>query len=111
MKQQAALVEREPDRQRVDVWLWRARFAKTRAAASRLVAEGGVRLVRDDTPRRLDKASATVAPGDTLVFPQNGALRMVRVERLGDRRGPPSEAQTLYSDLEGQLRARLDGLA
>ena len=98
-------------RQRVDIWLWRARFAKTRAAASRLVAEGGVRLVRDGATRRLDKASATLACGDALVFPQDGGLRMVRVEGLGVRRGPPAEAQTLYSDLEERLRTRLDGLA
>ena len=101
----------EPERCRVDVWLWRARFAKTRAAASRLVTEGGVRLVRDNASRRLDKASAAVAPGDALVFPQNGGLKMVRIEQLGRRRGPPEEARALYSDLEGELRARLDGLS
>ena len=32
------------DRQRIDLWLFRARFAKTRAAAARLVSEGGVRF-------------------------------------------------------------------
>lgn len=37
------------ERQRIDVWLFRARFAKTRAAAGRLVSEGGLRLVRDGT--------------------------------------------------------------
>src|SRR5690606_17188015 len=36
-------------RQRIDVWLFRARFAKTRAAAARLVGEGGVRVVREGT--------------------------------------------------------------
>ena len=108
---QAMKREPEPARVRVDVWLWRARFCKTRAAASRLVSEGGVRVIRDNLARRLDKASATLACGDTLVFPQDGGLRMVRVEQLGVRRGPPTEARTLYSDLEDQLRARMDGLA
>jgi ribosome-associated heat shock protein Hsp15 len=101
----------EPDRVRVDVWLWRARFCKTRAASSRLVSEGGVRVMRDELARRLDKPSQTVACGDTLVFPQDGALRMVKVTLLGERRGPPAEAKTLYADLDGELRARLDGLS
>src|SRR5262249_54624459 len=58
------------DRVRIDVWLWRARFAKTRAAAARLVAEGGVRRIRDPHARRLDKPSVTLACGDVLVLPQ-----------------------------------------
>ncbi len=101
----------EPERCRIDVWLWRARFAKTRAAATRLVTEGGVRLMRDNAPRRLDKASALVAVGDAVIFPHNSGLKMVRIEQLGARRGPPAEAKTLYADLEGELRARLDGLS
>ncbi len=32
------------DRQRLDKWLWFARFARTRPAAVRLVEEGHVRL-------------------------------------------------------------------
>ena len=106
MKQSAAV-----ERQRVDVWLWRARFAKTRAAAARLVAEGGVRVLRDGAARRLDKPSATLAIGDELVFPQDGELRSVRVEKLPARRGPPEEARGLYADLDVLLRARADASA
>lgn len=98
------------ERQRVDVWLWRARFAKTRAAAARLVSEGGVRVVRAGAGRRLDKPSATVSPGDALVFSHDGVLRMIEIKELGTRRGPAAEARALYSDLEG-LQARLDGVA
>jgi ribosomal 50S subunit-recycling heat shock protein len=61
-------------RQRVDLWLHRARFAKTRAAAARLIAEGGVRVVRDGAARRLEKASAELAVGDALVFALRGRL-------------------------------------
>lgn len=96
------------ERQRVDVWLWRARFAKTRAAAARLVTEGGVRIVREGQGRRLDKPSATVAPGDALVLPQPGAVRVVRVEKLATRRGPAAEARTLYEDLSAEHFASLD---
>jgi ribosomal 50S subunit-recycling heat shock protein len=85
-------------RQRIDLWLFRARFAKTRAAAARLIAEGGVRLVRAGASRQLEKASAELTVGDTLIFTQNGALRTVRVEGLPVRRGPAAEARTLYSE-------------
>lgn len=85
---------------RVDLWLFRARFVKTRAAAARLVSEGGVRLMHQGQTRRLEKPSAEVAPGDALMFPQAGALRAVQIEALPERRGPPAEAKGLYSDLD-----------
>lgn len=89
-------------RQRVDLWLFRARLAKTRAAASRLLAEGGVRLARDGQSRRLEKASAEIACGDVLLLPGAKSLRAVRVDGLGTRRGPPSEARSLYSELDAE---------
>ena len=90
---------------RVDVWLWRARFFKSRSQASRFVEEGRVRLVRGPEQTRLDKASRTVRPGDGLVLALNGRLIAVKVEASGERRGPAREAQTLYSE----LAARVDG--
>lgn len=87
------------ERQRVDVWLFRARFAKTRSAASRLVSEGGVRLIRDGSSRQLEKPSTELAVGDALIFPLGAGLRAVRVAGLGGRRGPAAEARTLYEDL------------
>ena len=35
--------------------------------------------------------------GDSLVFAIAGRLHAVRIEALGDRRGPPAEARALYS--------------
>lgn len=93
------------ERQRIDVWLFRARFAKTRAAAARQVTEGGIRLVHDGVPRRIEKPSVEVAPGDTLMFTQRGELVLIRVQGLGARRGPASEARTLYSELDAQTFA------
>lgn len=87
-------------RQRIDVWLFRARLAKTRAAAARLVSEGGVRVVRDGASRALDKAAAEVAVGDAVMVPQRNGMRVVRVEALGARRGPAAEARLLYSELD-----------
>jgi ribosomal 50S subunit-recycling heat shock protein len=88
------------DAVRADVWLWRARFCKTRSLAARLVDEGRVRLTRAGQEIRLDKPARTLKPGDALVFAFSGRLHAVRIESLGVRRGPPAEARALYSDLD-----------
>lgn len=88
------------DAVRADVWLWRARFCKTRTLAARLIDEGRVRLSRAGTETRLDKPARPVKPGDGLVFALGGRLHAVRIEALGERRGPPTEARALYSPLE-----------
>jgi ribosome-associated heat shock protein Hsp15 len=85
---------------RADVWLWRARFFKTRSLAARFVDEGRVRMTRAGAESRLDKASRTLRPGDEVVFALGGRLIAVRVEATGERRGPPSEARGLYSPLQ-----------
>ena len=89
-----------PEACRVDVWLWRARFFKTRSLAARVVEEGGVRLSRGDVRAPLDKPSRPVRCGDVLVFAQGKRWIAVRIEALGVRRGPAPEAQALYSLLE-----------
>lgn len=85
---------------RADVWLWRARFFKTRALACRAIEAGRVRLTRAGVETRLDKPSRLLREGDVLVFVHGGRLAGVRVDGPGARRGPPAEARTLYSDLE-----------
>jgi len=92
-------------RQRVDLWLYRARLAKTRAAAARLISEGGVRLMQAGVARRLEKSSAEVGAGDSLVFMLNGKVVALQIQALGSRRGPPAEARSLYSEVDA------DGLA
>jgi len=89
------------DAVRADVWLWRARFCKTRSLAARLIDEGRVRLARGGQETRLDKPARTVKVGDGLVFAVGGRLYAVKVEGLGVRRGPPTEARELYSVLDG----------
>lgn len=86
---------------RIDVWLWRARFVKTRGLAADLVERGAVRLTHQGRQTRLDKPSRSVHPGDELTFVINGRATSLRVEALGDRRGPPEEARALYSRLDG----------
>lgn len=88
---------------RIDVWLWRARFLKTRALAAAFVEDGKVRrasLQPGGHPTRLHKAGAPVRPGDILVFALTGRLIQARIKALGTRRGPAAEAQTLYEFVE-----------
>lgn len=84
-------------RQRLDKWLWFARFAKTRSLAARLVADGFVRLngVRADNPAK------GVALADVVTVAAPHATLAVRVRDLGVRRGPAPEARQLYEDLSG----------
>lgn len=90
----------EADACRADVWLWRARFFKTRSLAAKFVDGGRVRLTRAGQESRLDKPARPVKIGDQLVFALGGRLIAVVVEGMGDRRGPAAEARTLYSTLE-----------
>ncbi|MDZ4373147.1 MAG: RNA-binding S4 domain-containing protein [Phenylobacterium sp.] len=89
----------EIDACRADVWLWRARFFKTRALAATFVEKGRIRVTRTGLEHRLDKPARPVKVGDRLVFALGGRLVAVQVEALGDRRGPAEEARTLYSTL------------
>ena len=84
---------------RADVWLWRARFFKTRSMAARFVDEGRVRMTRGGQESRLDKPARTLKVGDQLVFALGGRLIAVTIEAMGERRGPAAEARTLYSGL------------
>ena len=81
---------------RIDVWLWRARFAKTRSLAAAMVERGAVRLTHNGVQTRLDKPSRTVHIGDTLMFAMGGRLVELSVEGFGERRGPAEEARALF---------------
>ena len=80
---------------RLDKWLWHARFFKARTTATALVAYGKVRVNSD----RVTKPARAVGAGDVLTFPQDEAIRVVRIVEIGTRRGPAPEAQALYDDL------------
>lgn len=80
---------------RIDKWLWHARFFKTRSLAAKVVS-AGVRV--NSTP--VAKPAYSVTPGDVLTFSQNREVRVIKVTALGERRGPASEAQALYEDLD-----------
>ena len=81
--------------QRVDRWLWFARFVKTRALAQRLIAKGKVRVNRT----KITKPSQTVSPGDVVSFMNRDHIKVVEVIATGTRRGPAPEARSLYCEI------------
>jgi ribosome-associated heat shock protein Hsp15 len=81
---------------RLDKWLWQARFFKSRSLSAAAVEQGGVRV----NGQRVAKPAHGLRPGDVLTFAQGGRIRVVRMRALADRRGPASEAQALYDDLD-----------
>ena len=81
---------------RLDKWLWQARFFKSRGLAAEVIAAGHVRV----NGTRVTRPGRDVGAGDTLTFPQGSRIRVVRILAQGQRRGPATEAQALYHDLE-----------
>lgn len=87
---------------RLDKWLWFARLAKTRGIAQAMCQSRHVRL----DGRVVERAAATVRPGQILVLPTASAVRVLRVLALPARRGPFSEACRSYEDIALPLERR-----
>lgn len=90
--------QEDKDWQRLDKWLWCARFMKARADCARFVAGGLVRINRQPT----DKAHARLRIGDVLTLPMQAGVRVIRVAALATRRGPAPEARLLYEEILDQ---------
>lgn len=91
--------------QRIDKWLWHARFARTRTAAQRLAVSGHVRINK----QKVNNASRPVRPGDVLTLALGRAVVVLTVVAIAARRGSADMAQTLYSQHEPEasnLRAQ-----
>ncbi len=87
------------DRQRLDKWLWFARFVKSRTLAAKLIGEGFVRV----NGQRAETAAKAIGVGDVLTVALSRTTAVVRVEALGTRRGPAPEARQLYRELDRDL--------
>ncbi len=92
----AAIADTEDhDWQRLDKWLWCARFMRQRSDCAALAARGSIRINRQPT----DKPHARLRIGDVLTVPVHGAVRVVRVVGLAQRRGKAAEARMLYEEI------------
>ncbi|RYD47044.1 MAG: RNA-binding S4 domain-containing protein [Sphingomonadales bacterium] len=85
----------EGETMRLDRFLWFARLAKTRSAAQTIAEKGTLRL----DGRRIERSAVPVRIGSVLAFSLFGKVRVLRVEALPSRRGPPAEALACYQDL------------
>jgi ribosome-associated heat shock protein Hsp15 len=86
---------------RMDVWLWAARFFKTRALAKRACEIG--RIQSNGHPA---KPAREVRVGDKLHIANEGGDFEVEVLLLSETRGPAAVAQTLYHETDASREQR-----
>jgi ribosome-associated heat shock protein Hsp15 len=86
------------DWQRLDKWLWCARFMRARSDCAALVGKGRIRINRQPT----GKPHARLRVGDIVTMPLRGEVRVVRVLALAGRRGPATEARLLYEEVTAE---------
>jgi ribosome-associated heat shock protein Hsp15 len=86
---------------RLDVWLWAARFYKTRVLAKDAVALGKVEIGGQRA-----KPARAVRVGDVLQVQRGDERFEVTVLGLSDVRGPAPVAQALYGESEASQQRR-----
>ena len=86
---------------RLDLWLWAARFYRTRALAKQAIETGKV-----DAGGQRAKPSRSVRIGDVLVVARSEERFEIEVVALSDVRGPASIAQGLYRESDPSKLAR-----
>lgn len=86
---------------RLDLWLWAARFFRTRALARHAIETGKV-----DVEGQRAKPSRGVRIGDALVVQRGEERFEIEVLGLSDIRGPATIAQTLYRESASSRLAR-----
>ncbi|MFT4178304.1 MAG: S4 domain-containing protein [Thermomonas sp.] len=91
---------------RLDLWLWAARFFKTRALAKQAIETGKV-----EVGGQRAKPSRSVRVGDALIVQRLDERFEIEVLALRDVRGPASVAQTLYRESAASKLVREQGRA
>ncbi|MEO7051739.1 MAG: S4 domain-containing protein [Rhodanobacter sp.] len=86
---------------RVDVWLWAARFFKTRGLARHAVESGRIEVNEVGC-----KPAKALHLGDRVRVGRGPERVEVLVLGLSPRRGPASEAQQLYAESDASRAAR-----
>lgn len=90
------------ERQRIDKWLWAARFFKTRSLAA-IAIDGGKVKWNGQTA----KPAREIKPGDVLEIVTGDVRLVVTVQGLNLQRRPASEACLLYMETADSRNARL----
>ena len=93
-------------RQRIDKWLWAARFYKTRALAVEQLNNGRVQVNGSEA-----KPSREVKVGDEVRLRQGRDERTVIVKALSNMRGPAPVAQLLFEETATSLAVRTEAAA
>ncbi len=91
----------EDSSQRLDKWLWAARFYKTRSLAVEAINGGKVHLNHHRV-----KPSRTIKPNDVLTVSKPPYEHVITVLGLAKQRRPASEAQLLYQETEDSIAKR-----
>ncbi len=86
---------------RLDLWLWAARFFKTRSLARQAIEGGKVEVGGQRT-----KASRPIRGGEALHIVRGEEIFEVQVQGLSDQRGPAPVAQALYTETEASRLRR-----
>lgn len=86
---------------RLDLWLWAARFYRTRSLARQAVDAGKVEVCGQRA-----KASRCVQVGDAMKIVRGDEGFAVVVLAISDKRGPASVAQAMYCESEASRLAR-----
>ena len=81
--------------QRIDKWLWHARFFKTRSLAQKQVVTGKIRVDRE----KISSPSRKILIGNVLTITRERDIKIIEVLGIADKRGPYSQAQLLYNDM------------
>ena len=81
------------EKERIDKWLWAARFFKTRSLAVEAIS-GGKILVHEERV----KPAKMIQAGDQVSIRLGPYEHVVIVRGLSERRGPASVAATLYEE-------------
>ncbi len=88
---------------RLDIWLWAARFFKTRQLAKLALESGKIELDHGAA-----KPSRLVAPGDRLIVRREQERFELEVLAVAAQRGPASVAQQLYRESAASIAARAE---
>src|SRR5690606_30344907 len=86
---------------RPDVWLWAARFFRTRSLARQAVETGKVEVAGQRA-----KPSRAVRGGEALRVTRGEEVFEIEVRGLSDARGPAPVAQALYSESPASVQRR-----